>query len=189
MQSFRPSDDSSGIIYGFRLYVVGGNVLQELKSKVQNGQVSLGEAITKALPAFRGRVSDERLIWLSNELQGYPNALDFYSRPGNDFPPYRVVRGALKMMDAGTHEVTPVTHHPIGNRTEFFLAAPIAWLEESVQLPGTITYVELPELNVYMKGQKGNTVCELTKDQLTRILSSFKTSFCSIIDEVSAKAK
>jgi hypothetical protein len=87
-----------------------------------------------------------------------------------------------------TGAVAPVTGHAIGKRSEFFLAAPIAWLEESYQLPGAVTYVELPELNVYLKGQVGNAVCELSKDQLTRILNSFKQSFCAIIDEVTAKA-
>ena len=166
--------------------VAGGIVLQDLKAKVQSGQVGLGEAITKALPAFRGKVSDDRLVWLANELQGYPNALDFYSRPANDFPPYRVVKGALKLMDQ-TGAVTEITHHAIGKRTEFFLAAPVDWLEESSRYGESITYVELPELNVYLKGQAGSAVCELTKDQLTRILNSFKQSFCSIIDEVSKK--
>jgi hypothetical protein len=162
-------------------------VLQDLKSKVQSGQITLADAITKALPSFRGKVSDDRLIWLSNELQGYPNALDFYSRPANDFPPYRVVKGRLKMMDM-TGAVSEVTAAgAMGQRTEFFLAAPVSWLEESVQFEGQITYVELPELNVYMKGQAGNAVVEFTKDQLTRILSSLKQSFCALIDQVLAK--
>lgn len=172
---------------GSNWFAGGGIVLQDVKAKIQSGQIGLGDAITKCLPSFRGKVSDERLIWLSHELQGYPNALDFYSRPGNDFPPYRVVRGSLKLMDA-TGAVTPVLDHAIGKRTEFFLAAPVAWLEESAMLQGNVTYVELPELNVYMKGQKGNAVCELSKDQLTRILTSMKQSLCSIIDDV-AKAK
>jgi hypothetical protein len=163
-------------------------VLQDLKSKVQSGQITLADAITKALPSFRGKVSDDRLIWLSNELQGYPNALDFYSRPANDFPPYRVVRGRLKMMDA-TGAVTDASAAAgaMGQRTEFFLAAPVAWLEESSQFQGHITYVELPELNVYMKGQSGNAVVEFTKDQLTRILTSTTQSFCALIDQVAAK--
>jgi hypothetical protein len=127
-------------------------------------------------------------VWLANELQGYPNALDFYSRPANDFPPYRVVRGRLKMMDA-TGAVTEVSAGAMSQRTEFFLAAPVGWLEESSQFPGNITYVELQELNVYMKGQQGNAVCEFSKDQLVRILSSLRQSFCALIDEVAAKSK
>lgn len=162
-------------------------MLQDLKTKIQSGQISLNDGIMKAMPSFRGKVSDERLIWLSNELQGYPNALDFYSRPSQDFPPYRVVAGKLKMMDKNGN-VSDVTNHPLAQRNELFLAAPVAWLEESMMLPGHITYVELQELNVYLKGQ-GAAVCELTKDQLTRILNSLRQSVCALIDEVMAKAK
>jgi hypothetical protein len=167
--------------------VAEGNVLQDLKTKIQGGQISLNDAIMKAMPSFRGKVSDERLIWLSNELQGYPNALDFYSRPSQEFVPYRVVAGRLKMMDK-TGNVSDLTNHPIAKRNEFFLSAPVAWLEESMLFPGQITYVEMQELNVYLKGQ-GAAVCELTKDQLTRILNSLRQSLCAVIDEVTAKAK
>ena len=92
------------------------------------------------------------------------------------------------MMDA-TGAVTDVSAGAgtMAQRTEFFLAAPVAWLEESIQFQGHITYVELPELNVYMKGQAGNAVVEFTKDQLTRILTSLTQSFCALIDQVAKK--
>ena len=87
-----------------------------------------------------------------------------------------------------TGAVADVNAGAMSQRTEFFLAAPVHWLEESHNLvPGQITWVELQELNVYMKGQNGNAVCELSKEQLTRILNSIKGSFCSLIDDVVAK--
>jgi hypothetical protein len=160
-------------------------VLTELKTKLLANQILLGEALGRALPSFRGKVGDARLNWLANELQGYPNALDFYKNPSNEFPPYRVVQGALRVMD-GQGNVAPVAH-AIGQRKEFFLAAPVAWLEDSANMPGQITYVELPELNIYMGMGMGNAVCEVSKEQIERILGNFKRSFIACIDEVLAK--
>jgi hypothetical protein len=161
-------------------------VLTELKKKIQTGQMPLAEALARALPDFRGKIGDNRLIWLSHELQGYPNALDYYQRTSTtDFPPYRVVNGSLKVMDSqgNLNDVT----HAIGQRKQFFLAAPVGWLEDSATMPGQITYVELSELNVYMGMGMGNAVCEVSKEQITRILTSFKQSFCALIDEIVAK--
>jgi hypothetical protein len=158
-------------------------VLQDLKNKVQSGQIALSEAIPRALPHFRGKVSDDRLMWLSHELQGYPNALEFYRNQRDDFPPYRIVNGTLLMMDSNGN-TKEVTNNAFGKRTEFFLSAQVAWLEDSNRFPGQITYVELPELNVYMAMGQGNAVCEVTKDQLQRILNSVTTSFCALIDQV-----
>ena len=160
-------------------------MLTELKTKLLANQIQLGEALGRALPSFRGKVGDARLNWLANELQGYPNALDFYKNPSNEFPPYRIVKGSLRVMDQQGNVQS--VQHAIGQRTEFFLAAPIAWLEDSAQMPGQITYVELPELNIYM-GMLGNAVCEVTKEQIERIILNFKRSFIACIDEVLTKA-
>ena len=160
-------------------------MLTELKTKLLANQILLGEALGRALPSFRGKVGDARLNWLANELQGYPNALDFYKNPSNEFPPYRVVQGSLRVMDS-LGNVSSVAH-AIGQRKEFFLAAPVAWLEDSANMPGQITYVELPELNIYMGKGMGNAVCEVSKEQIERILGNFKRSFIACIDEVLAK--
>ncbi len=159
-------------------------MLLELKRKIQVGELQLGDALAQALPSFRGQVGDSRLLWLSHELQGYPHALDFYQKPSNEFPPYRVVNGKLKVMDRQGN--LSAVSHSIGQRTQFFLAAPIAWLEESALLPGNITYVELPELNTYMKMGMGEAVCEVSKEQIQRIIASFRQSFIALIDEVLA---
>jgi hypothetical protein len=161
-------------------------VLADLKKKLQIGQMPLSQALASALPDFRGKVSDSRLIWLSNELQGYPNALDYYQKPSNEFPPYRVVTGSLKVMDSQGN--LSELEHAIAKRNQFFLAAPLPWLEDAIRLPGKITFVELPELNIYMHMGMGNAVCEVSKDQVERILVSFRQSLLSLIDEVLLKS-
>lgn len=157
-------------------------MLEDIRKKVGTGETRLGDALAKALPLFRGRASDERLMWLSNELQGYANALNFYQKPSDDFPPYRVVTGKLRLMDHNGN--LSDIRHPMAERSQFFLAAPLAWLEDSAQLPGLTTYVELPELNVYTDTKIGSAVCEVTKEQIVRVLNSFKQSFVVLIDQV-----
>lgn len=161
-------------------------MLEDLRQKIAANQIGLHEALATALPSFRGKLSDERIMWLANEMQGYRNATDWYQNPTPDFPPYRVVTGELKVMDRQGNLAQ--LNHPMANRTQFFLAAPIAWLEDSVTLPGSITMVEMAELNAYMgKLAQGTVVLHLTKDQVQALLANFKRSLLAVIDDVNSR--
>jgi hypothetical protein len=156
--------------------------LQEIKSKMLANQLTMGEALASALPFFRGKVSDEKLHWLASELQGYPNPLDFYRGQFNDLPSYRVVSGSLKLMSP-KGELSELKH-PFASRNKFFLAAPLAWLEEFARLPGDPAMVELAELTAYMGKVGAAVICQCPRHELFAILAKFKEQFVALIDEV-----
>lgn len=162
-------------------------MLQELKNRVMSGEIRLGEALGRALPNVHGKVPDDRILWMVNEMNGYPNALDWYQRPTDDFPPYRVVAGQLKSVDpqGNLHEV----NHPLASKGRYFLAAPIAWLEDAFQLEGAQALVEMQELSAHFARATGGggVVCVCSKDEVHRILSSFKQNFVALINEVTSK--
>lgn len=161
-------------------------MLADLKTKVMTGGIRLSDALSQALPDFRGKIADDRLMWLVNEMQGYPNALDWYSRPMQDFPPYRVVAGQLKLVDKEGN--LGDAQHPLANRQQYFLAAPVSWLEQATdQQQGSVAIVEMQELSSYFK-TAGGVVCLCNKDEIRRILNSFRQSFVALIDEVLAKS-
>lgn len=162
-------------------------MLEDLKKRLTNKQVRLGEALAEALPAFRGKITDECIMWLASEMQGYQNASDWYQRPTKEFPAYRIVKGELGVMDREGN--LGALNHPLAQRQEFFIGAPIAWLEDSATLPGHITMVEMQELNAYMgKFAHGTIVCRMTKDSLLRILENFRLNLIRVIEEVTAAA-
>lgn len=166
---------------------VGGFVLQELKNRVMSGEIRFGEALSRALPSVHGKVADERILWMVNEMNGYPNALDWYQRPTDDFPPYRVVTGQLKSVDpqGNLGEV----NHPLAAKGRYFLAAPISWLEDAFQMEGHTALVEMQELSAHFAKATGGggVVCSCSKDEVNRILASFKQNFAALINEVTAK--
>lgn len=166
----------------------GGSVLQDLKNAVVAGQVRLGEALSRALPNVHGKVADDRILWMVNEMNGYPNALNWYSRPTEDFPPYRVVNGVLKSVDPAGN--LGDMNHPLAAKGRYFLAAPISWLEEAADTDSNVALVEMQELSgPYAKATGGGgVVCSCNKDEITRILNSFRQNFVAILNEVGAKA-
>ena len=58
--------------------------LEEIKKRVESGDIRLSDALARALPKLHGLVTDDVLIWCSNELQGYTNGLDYYQRRYTD---------------------------------------------------------------------------------------------------------
>jgi hypothetical protein len=157
--------------------------VQELRDKVLSGEMRLSIALGKALPDLRGRVNDERLVWLVNELQGYPNALEYYQRPAG-YPPYRVVTGEMKLIDReGNYGEC---RHPLASRGQFFISAPLSWLEEAAEMQGSVSVVEMQELSGSFVKSGGGVVCVCTKDQIKRILNSFTQSFVALINEMCA---
>lgn len=155
--------------------------MELLKARVQSGDIRISDALTRILPKLRGIVTDDTLIWCSNELQGYPNALDFYQRKYTDLPPYRVVAGVLKVVRSDG-QLVGITH-PLAERNQHFLSAPIGWIEDFYSLPGEMTVVEFPELTKHI-GAGGTIVCQCTKTQLRRITNSVKDSLILLIDQV-----
>lgn len=156
--------------------------LQDIKSKMLANKLPLVEALASALPLLRGKISDEKLLWLASELQGYGNALDFYNNKDHGLPKYRIVSGTLKLMTANG-ELTDL-QHPLASRKTFFLAAPLAWLEEFAKLPGDPATVESAELTAYMGRLSGTVVCRCPRAELLAILTNFKKEFVALIDEV-----
>jgi len=159
--------------------------LYETRQKLVDSEISISNAIVTILPQLRGRLSDEALQWFASELQGYPNALQFYQSNEHTLPNYRVVRGTLKLVEHGGI-IAPVTH-PFASRNQYFLGAPIAWLEDFAGLPGKLTLVELPDLTSFLGVGRGNVGCEFTKDQLTRILAIVKGRVIGVMDKVLSK--
>jgi hypothetical protein len=157
-------------------------VFQELKQKLLSGQMTFAEALPKALPQLRGKVSDEKLLWLASELQGYSNAIEFYQNNTHGLPRYRIVPGALFLMtaDGNLNELK----HPYARRTDYFLSAPVAWLEEFARLQGDISLVEVPELTAFMSGAGGGVVCQTKKVELRRIIANFRNEFIALLDQV-----
>jgi hypothetical protein len=145
--------------------------------------MKMSDALARALPKFRGLAADELLVWCANELQGYGNGLEFYQSRSHDLPPYRVVAGHLKVVhqDGSWGEIA----HPLAQRNEFFLSAPLSWLEDFSSIPGESSVVDLPELTNYIGRQLGGTiVCECRKSELERILGSFRENFAAALNEV-----
>lgn len=161
-------------------------MFQELKKKLLAGETTFTIALPQALPALRGKITDDKLVWLASELQGYSNAMDYYNDPKNDLPKYRIVRGSICMMkpDGSMHPV----QHPMANREEFFLGAPISWIEEFATFPGDTSLVELPELSAFTAKQGGGVVCQCQKAELRRIIAQFRNDFIKLLDQVVASS-
>ena len=157
-------------------------MFQDLKQKLLTGQTSFAEALPKALPTLRGKISDDKLLWLASELQGYSNAIEFYQNKDHGLPQYRIVPGALYLMnkDGDMNEL----NHPYAKRTEYFLSAPVAWLEEFARLQGDDSIVEVPELTSFMSGGGGGVVCQTRKSELRRIIANFRNEFIYLLDTV-----
>jgi len=159
---------------------------QQLKNQLLSGQTTFTKALPDALPKLRGNITDDKLIWLSSELQGYPDALSFYQSQHHGLPAYRVVRGSLHILRPdGSFE--PLIH-PYANRQDFFLSAPISWIEEFSTLPGEESLVELQEFGQFIaRTGGGGVVCACQKLELKRIIAVFRNEFIKLIDEVIAK--
>ena len=157
-------------------------MLQELKQQILNKQVSLGEALPRVLPELRGRVADIKLLWLSKELQGYDDALDFYRSSSHGLPPYRIVKGSLfRVGQDGS--ITPLTH-PYAQRSDFFLSAPISWLETEAKVPGDESLIELTEFSAFKVAGDHGVVCACAKTDVKRLVSAFQVRFLRLLDEV-----
>ena len=156
-------------------------MFQELKKKLLSGQTTFAKALPDALPQLRGKVADEKLMWLSNELQGYQQALDFYQTANHDLPPYRIVVGDLYLMraDGNIEEI----NHPYANREKYFLSAPITWIEDFSNFPDQQSIVELPELSTFMAQAGGGIVCVCQKSELQRIIATFRNEFIQLLCE------
>jgi hypothetical protein len=157
-------------------------VFQDLKNKLLSGQVTFAEALPKALPQLRGKISDEKLLWLASELQGYSNAIEFYQSQAHSLPKYRIVPGALYLLtpDGALTELK----HPYAKRSDYFLSAPVAWLEEFARLQGDVSLVEVPELTAFMSASGGGVVCQTKKVELRRIIANFRNEFIALLDQV-----
>jgi len=157
--------------------------LQELKDKVEAGKMSLGDALRISLPELRGKVSDNKLVWLANELQGYSQAMDYYTQQTHNLPPYREVGGRLLVADPGGN--LAVCAHPIAERKKFFVATPLPWLEDLIMQidTETVTYVEMPELTQYTGGRLGTIVCECRKANVIYIVGQFRKYFFNILND------
>jgi len=164
------------------------NPLQDLKNKITNKELALPDALAKALPLLRGLVTDDKLMWLASELQGYPNALEFFQNQGNDaalkdFPSYRIVTGKIWLLTPqGT---LAELNNPMTSRERVFLSAPVSWLEEALKDPNDTCIVDMAELTNYFAKGVGNVVCECPKEHLRGILSIFRQRFIQVLDEAS----
>ena len=163
------------------------NALQELKRKITTKEISLPDALAKALPLLRGHVTDEKLMWLASELQGYPNGLEFFQKKLDEaalkeFPPYRIVSGKIWLLTPqGT---LAELNNPMTTRDRIFLSAPVSWLEEALNDPNDTCIVDMSELTNYFAKGVGNVVCECPKEHLRGILSVFRQRFIHLLDEV-----
>ncbi len=119
-------------------------VLEKLKSDLEQNKISLADAIVRALPALKDKHNDATMGWLSNELQGYSNPLTFYYEDSQSFPRYRVVYGALKVLNKEGNLVN--LQHPLADRPKYFLSAPVSWLEESFAVPGDVCFTEMTRI-------------------------------------------
>ena len=160
--------------------------IEDVKHKIIGKQIQLGPALTKLLPMMRGKVADERLFWLVSELQGYQNAIDFYQQSSHSLPTYRIIPGALKVVDKQGNLAD--LNHPWAKKTQFFLGAPIAWLEDSADVPGLSTMVELPELTNYAGKNLGTIVCECKRADLLACIEAFRRQLISLLTEVGASS-
>ncbi|MBL8081735.1 MAG: hypothetical protein JNN26_03905, partial [Candidatus Obscuribacter sp.] len=64
-------------------------MFQQLKNQLLSGQISFNQALPQALPELRGKIADEKLLWLASELQGYENAVAYYQTEDHGLPKYR----------------------------------------------------------------------------------------------------
>lgn len=153
--------------------------VEQLQLKLQQNKISLSDAIVEALSYLRKKESDQTLGWLVNELQGYSNAMDFYSQPNHGLPDYRIVNGSLRLL--GKDGDMADLNHELANRKQYFLSAPISWLEEFASLPGDISVVELPDLASAVHA--GHVVLQLPKPQLIRILNEVHARLLLLLDK------
>lgn len=162
-------------------------MFEDLKRRLLSGEISFTQALPEALPQLRGKITDDNLLWLSSELQGYADALTFYQSPNHGLPAYRAVPGALYLMrQDGSFE--PL-NHPYAARDRFFLSAPIHWLEEFSNLQGDDSLVELQEFGAFVAKMGGGVVCSCPKSELKRIIATFRNEFIKLLDQVDAAAK
>lgn len=155
-------------------------MLEELKRDIINGKRPIGEAITLALPAFRNKLSEHKITYLVSEYQGYQtNALDYYKRPSKEYPSYRIVSGKLQMMKMDDGSLQEVKH-PLADRQQFFISAPIAWVEESANLGIDPTMIEMSEMG---KMPQALLVCVVPRIEIQRCLDIVKQSLLAFIDE------
>jgi len=156
-------------------------MLQDLKRDILAGKRPLADAITTALPAFRGKLNEHKVSFLVAEYQGYQTiSMDWYKRPSKEYPNYRIVAGELKMMAVSDGSVSDVSHALASNK-QFFIGAPIAWIEESSNLPIDPTMVEMAEMGRF---PTGIVVCVTAKSNVQRIVEIVRQSLLSFIDEV-----
>jgi beta-glucosidase-like glycosyl hydrolase len=153
--------------------------LSQLQAKLQQNKISLSEAILEALPILRKTESDTTLSWLANELQGYHDSMSFYTKPDHSLPAYRVVQGSLKLL-GNEGQLLPLDH-ALANRKQYFIGAPVGWVEDFASLPGNECVAELPDLaNI---GQAGQVVIQLPKGQLQRILNEVKARLLLLVEQ------
>ncbi len=162
-------------------------MFQELKAKLLAGQISFNQALPQALPQLRGKIADEKLLWLASELQGYANAIEFYQTENHNLPAYRIVPGILRLMTADGNLVE--LKHPYAKRDHIFLSSPISWIEEFAGSSehGPQSLVEVPELTAFMSKGGGGVVCETSQAELRRIIATFRNQFIDLLDQVEAK--
>jgi hypothetical protein len=155
-------------------------MLQELKRDILSGKMPIGEGITRALPLFKGKLADHKVAYLVAEYQGYQtNALDWYKHQSKEFPNYRVVPGTLKMMMIEDGSLADVKHS-LAERDQFFIAAPIAWVEEACGLGLDPTMIEMSEMG---RAPQGIIVCVTAKSNAQKLLEIVKQSLLSFLDE------
>lgn len=157
--------------------------LDEIKYRISSNKMPLSEALATALPKFRGLADDNLLFWCVNELQGYNDGLNYYQEHAHNLPQYRVVQGrlAVVMPDGNWAQI----NHALAQRGQYFLSAPVQWLEDFAAVQGDDAIVDLPELTNFIGRQMGGTViCATKKTQLVRILDMSKQSFMSALEHV-----
>jgi hypothetical protein len=162
--------------------------LDQLRQQLQRKEISVGDAAVKALPLLRGKVSDDTLLWLVSEVQGYSNAIEFYQNPGSSsvntlLPEYRVVTGSLRLLDGSG--MLKELKHPFASRGRYFLSAPVSWLEQFESLPGESALADCPDLTSYMGKGLGTVVCEFPKPQLHQIIIHIRQRLAAVLDKVS----
>jgi hypothetical protein len=154
----------------------------DLRTKLLQGKIPFNQALPEALPLLRGKISDEKLLWLASELSGYQEAIAFFQGEDHGLPLYRIVPGQLKLMTTDGNLVE--LKHPYAKRNKFFLSAPISWIEEFSTWPGDQSLVEVAELSAMMSAAGGGVVCETHKAELRRIIATFRNEFIALLEQV-----
>ena len=166
-------------------------MLDQIRQQLQRKEISVGDAAVKVLPLLRGKVSDETLLWLVSEVQGYQNSIDFYQDKGGvstaDLPAYRIVSGALRLLD-GNGQLNELKH-PFASRGKYFLSAPVSWLEQFESLPGESALADCPDLTSYMGRGLGTVVCEFPKPQLRQMIVHIRQRLLAVLDKVNGAPK